>query len=87
MLGKRVKEARLAKGITQAKLADGKFSRSYIGAIERGRGRRGRAYHARDRALQSDEKPDPPCSSRCPLSNFLSPRFEQVDHPKHYDKI
>lgn len=37
MLGERVKEARLAKGLTQAKLAQGKFSRSYIGAIESGR--------------------------------------------------
>ena len=37
MLGQRVKQARLAKGLTQAELAHGKFSRSYIGAIERGR--------------------------------------------------
>jgi len=36
MLGRRLKEARAAKGLTQAALAEGKVSRSYIGAVERG---------------------------------------------------
>ena len=34
MLGLRIREARLARGLSQAQLAEGKFSRSYIGAIE-----------------------------------------------------
>ena len=36
MLDLRIREARLARGLSQAQLAEGKFSRSYIGAIERG---------------------------------------------------
>ena len=36
MLGKRIKEAREARGLTQAELAEGKVSRSYIGSVERG---------------------------------------------------
>ena len=36
MLGKRIKEARETRGLTQAELAEGKVSRSYIGAVERG---------------------------------------------------
>lgn len=37
MLGRRVKEARQAKNLSQAQLATGRFSRSYISAIESGR--------------------------------------------------
>ena len=37
MIGKRIKEAREAKGLTQAELAAGLVSRSYIGAVEKGR--------------------------------------------------
>jgi len=37
MIGRLIKEAREAKGLTQAELAEGAVSRSYIGAVEKGR--------------------------------------------------
>ncbi len=46
-LGARLRELRLARGLSQAELGDGRFSKEYVSQIERGKTRPTRAALAR----------------------------------------